>query len=59
MVKDIVGLQFNPGEVAPTYSLAQQRISILMCRPKSAHEVETIKDYEEARRAIAHTVQFN
>jgi hypothetical protein len=48
MVKDIVGLQFNPREAVPTYSLAQWGISILMCHPKSAHEVKTIKDFEEA-----------
>ncbi len=59
MVKDIVGLHFNPGEAVPTYSLAQQGISILTCHPKSAHEVETIKDFEEARHATAHTAQFN
>ncbi len=35
-VKDIVGLQFNPGEAVPTYSLAQWGIPILRCRPKSA-----------------------
>jgi hypothetical protein len=43
----------------PTYSSAQQGISILTCRPKMAHKVKTIKDYEEARRAMAHTAQFN
>jgi hypothetical protein len=47
-IKDIVGLQFNPGEAMPTYSLAQWGISILTCHPKTAHEVETIKDFEEA-----------
>ncbi len=47
MVKDILGLQFNPGEAMPTYFLAQWGISILTCHPKSAHEVETIKDYKE------------
>jgi hypothetical protein len=55
MIKDIVSLNFNPGEAVPTFSSAQWGISILMCRPKSAHEVETIKDFEEARRAMAHT----
>ncbi len=59
MVKDIIGLHFNSGEAVPTYSLAQWGISILTCRPKSAHKVETIKDFEEARRATAHTVQFS
>jgi hypothetical protein len=58
-VKDIMGLQFNPGEAVPTYSSAQRGISILTCRPKSAHKVETIKDYKEAHRATAHTAQFN
>jgi hypothetical protein len=58
-VKDIVGLNFNPGEAFPTFSSAQRGISILTCRPKSAHEVKTIKEYEEARRATAHTAQFN
>ncbi len=57
--KGIVNLNFNPGEAVPTFSSAQRGISILTCRPKSAHEVETIKDYEEARRATAHTAQFN
>ncbi len=57
--QDIVFLQLNLGEAVPTYSSAQQGISILMCRPKTAHEVKTIKDYEEARCAMAHTAQFN
>jgi hypothetical protein len=57
--KNIIGLRFNSGEAVPTYSLAQRGISILTCRPKSAHKVKTIKDYEEAWRATAHTVQFN
>ena len=58
-IKDIVNLNFNPGEAVPTFSSAQRGISILTCRPKSALEVETIKDFEEARRATAHTAQFN
>jgi hypothetical protein len=58
-IKDIVGLTFNPGEAVPTFSSAQRGISILTCRPKSVIEVETIKDFEEARRATAHTAQFN
>ncbi len=58
-IKNFVGLQFNPGEAVPTYSSAQQRISILTCHPKTAHEVKTIKDYKEARHATAHTAQFN
>ena len=41
------------------YLSAQRGISILMCRPKSAHDVKLIKDFEEARRATAHTAQFN
>ncbi len=59
MVKDIVGLNFNPGETVPTFASAQRGISILTCRPKSAHEVKMIKDFEQARRATAHTAQFN
>jgi hypothetical protein len=58
-IKDIVSLNFNPGEAVPTFTSAQRGISILTCRPKSAHEVETIKDFEEARRVTAHTAQFN
>ena len=58
-MKDIVGLNFNPGEAVPTFASALRGISILTCRPKSAQEVETIKDFEEARRATAHTAQFN
>jgi hypothetical protein len=58
-VKDIVGLSFNPGEADPTFALAQWGISILTCRPKSAQEVESIKDFEEARHATAHTAQFD
>ena len=58
-VKDTVGLNFNPGEAVPTFASAQWGISILTCRPKLATEVETIKDFEEARRATAHTAQFN
>jgi hypothetical protein len=58
-VTDIEGFQFNPGEAVPTYSLAQRGILILTCRPKSVHEAETIKDYKDARRAMAHTAQFN
>ncbi len=59
MIKDIVNLNFNPGEAGPTYALAQRGVSILTCRSKMAHEVETIKDNKEARRATAHTAQFN
>jgi hypothetical protein len=58
-IKDIVNLSFNLGEVVPTFNSAQRGISILMCRPKSAHKVEAIKDFKEARRATAHTAQFN
>ena len=58
-IKDIINLNFNPGEAVPTYSSTQRGISILTCRPKSAHEVNLIKDFEEARRAMAHTAQFN
>ncbi len=54
-----MGLHFNLGEAVPTYSSVQRGISILTCRPKSAHVVETIKDFEEARHATAHTAQFN
>jgi len=58
-IKDIVGLNFNPGEAVPTFSSAQRGISILICWPKTAQEVEKIKDYEDARRETAHTAQFN
>ncbi len=58
-IKDIMSLIFNLGKVVPTYASMQWGISILMCRPKTAHEVETIKDFKEARRAMVHTVQFN
>ncbi len=58
-MKDIVSLNFNPGDAVPTFSSAQQGISILTCRPKSAQEVESIKDFEEAWRTTAHTAQFN
>jgi hypothetical protein len=57
-IKDIIGLNFNPGKAVPTYGSAQRGISILTCPPKMAHEVETIKDNEEARRIMAHTAQF-
>ncbi len=56
MIKDIVNLSFNPDEAVPTFLSAQRRISILTCRPKSALEVETIKDFEEVRHATAHTI---
>jgi hypothetical protein len=59
MVKDIGGLNFNPGEAVPTFASVQRGISILMCCPKLAHKVERIKDFEEARRATTHTAQFN
>ncbi len=57
-VKDVVSLNFNPGEAVTTFSSAQRGISILTCHPKSAHKVETIKDLKEARLG-AHTAQFN
>jgi hypothetical protein len=57
--KDIISLQFNLGEAMPINSSVQQGISILTCRPKIAHKVKNIKATEEARRAIAHTIQFN
>ncbi len=58
-IKDIVNLSFNPGEAVPTFASAQRGISILTCHPKLAHEVEAIKDFEEAQRATAHMAQFN
>ena len=58
-VKDIVGLNFNPGEAVPIFASAQRGISILTCHPKSAHKVDMIKDFEEARWATTHTAQFN
>ena len=58
-IKDIVGLNFNPGEAVPMFSSAQRGISILICRPKMAPEVAKIKDYEDARRETMHTAQFN
>jgi hypothetical protein len=54
----MVMLNFNPGEAVPTYASAQRGLSILTCRPKTAHEVELIKDNEEAQRITAHTAQF-
>ncbi len=39
-IKDIMGLNFNPGEAVRTFSSAQRGISILTCHPKSAHDVE-------------------
>lgn len=57
-IKDIVGLQFNPGEGVAHFSSAQRGISILTCRPKSAVEVEQIKGDEEAHRAKAHIIQY-
>jgi hypothetical protein len=39
--------------------LAQPGISVLTCRPKRAHEIKNIKVTEEARQAMAHTMQFN
>ena len=47
-IKDIVGLNFNPGKAVPIFSSPQRGISILTCRPKLAQEVEQIKDFEEA-----------
>ena len=54
-IKDIVGLQFNPGEGVAHFSLAQCGISILTCRPKTVVEVEQIKGDEEAHRVMAYT----
>ena len=48
-IKDIVELNFNPGEAVPTFSSAQWGISILTCRPKLAQEIEQIKDFKEAQ----------
>ncbi len=58
-IKDIVSLNFNPGKAVPIYASMQWGVSILTCRSKTTHEVETIKDFEEARQATAHTMQFN
>ncbi len=58
-IQDIVNLNFNPGEAVPTYASAQRGVSILTCRSKTAHEVETIKDNKEACRVTAHMAQFN
>ena len=40
------------------FSSTQRGILILVCRQKSAQEVGQIKDFEDARRATAHTAQF-
>jgi hypothetical protein len=58
-IKDIVSLNFNPGKGVPTYSSTERGISILTCRPKMAHKVETIKDNEEAWHITAHTALFH
>jgi len=58
-IKDIVGLNFNPGEAVPMFSSAQLGISILICRPKTAQEVKKNKDYEDARHETTHIAQFN
>ena len=58
-IKDMVMLNFNPGEDVLTYASAKRGLSILTCRPKTAHEVELIKDNEGARRITANTAQFN
>ena len=47
-IKDILSLNFNPGEAVPTFASAQRGISILICRAKTAQEVEKIRDYEDA-----------
>jgi hypothetical protein len=57
-IKDIVNLNFNPGKGVPTYVSTQWGIFILTCRPKMVYKVETIKGFEEACRAMAHTVKF-
>ena len=58
-IKDMVTLNFNPGDDVLTYASAKRGLSILTCRPKTAHEVELIKDNEGARRITANTAQFN
>ena len=45
-------LEFNPGEGIALYNSRQKGITILCCRPKTAEEVEDIREHEEA---MAHT----
>lgn len=44
----MVKLEFNPGEGIALYNSRQKGISILCCRPKTAEEVEDMREHEEA-----------
>jgi hypothetical protein len=54
-IKEIVNLNFIPGEAVPTFSSAQRGISILTCRPKLALKVETINSLTPM---VAYTTTF-
>jgi hypothetical protein len=54
-----VGLYFNLGKAVLTYLSSQWGIFNLTCHPKTAQEVERMKDNEEAGHATAHITQFN
>ncbi len=45
---DLLALRFNPGEGVALYGSRQQGLTILCCRPKSAGEIEDIREHDEA-----------
>ena len=48
LFRALVKLEFNPGEGVALYSSRQKGLTILCCRPKTAEEVEFIREHEEA-----------
>lgn len=48
LLKSIVKMEFNPGEGVALYSSRQKGVTILCCRPKTAAQVEDIREHEEA-----------
>lgn len=48
LLKAIVKLEFNPGEGVALYNSRQKGVTILCCRPKTAAQIEDIREHEEA-----------
>jgi hypothetical protein len=44
-IKDIIHLQFNPGEGIAQYRMAKRGISILICQPRGIEEMEQLREH--------------
>lgn len=58
LFQDILCLRFNPGEGVALIGSVHQGLTLLSCRPKSALEVEDLREHEEAMQITGHKKSY-